>query len=543
MKTPASLPPETGNSNAADYLTRAAERYPSQWALLSSRRMTFSQLQQEVDRCAHGLKRLGITQGCRTILLVKPGLEFFVLIYALFRTGAVPVLIDPGVGVKVMGDSLAKVNAGAFIGIPRAHLLRIIYPGVFKRVKIRATPGQVLSQHSPQGKPYPPCPLQPGDLAAIFFTSGSTGPPKGVIYHQAVLDAQLRYLQSHYQYGPGKINLCTFPLFGFFSISLGMTTVLADMDPAHPASVDPRGIVANIREYGCTDMFCSPMLMERLARYGVEKGVELPSLRRVVTAGAPVRPQLLESFKKLLKQGTELHVSYGATEALPVTDITASQLLRQAGPGVINGDGTCVGRALAGMEIRVIEIGDQPIDSWEKAPQLPAGAIGEIVVKGPVVTHKYLEAPQQEAEAKIYNPPAGGIWHRMGDVGYLDREGRLWFCGRKAQRVVTAAGTLFTVPCEAIFNRHPRVFRSALVGVPTGTAGPRKPVLCVQLEPGDPGRDKKRLINELLEIGAAYPSTRDIKHILFPGSFPVDARHNAKIFREKLARWASRRVK
>jgi acyl-coenzyme A synthetase/AMP-(fatty) acid ligase len=506
--------------------------------------MTFGRLQQEVDRCAHGLKRLGITRGCRTILLVKPGLEFFVLIYALFRIGAVPVLIDPGVGAKVMGDSLAKVNAEAFIGIPRAHLLRIFYPGAFKHVKIRATPGHVLARpRSLQWKPYPPCSTQPGDLAAIFFTSGSTGPPKGVIYHRPMLDAQLRYLHSHYKYGPGEINLCTFPLFGFFSISLGMTTVIADMDPARPASVDPRRIVDNIREYGCTDMFCSPMLMERLARYGVEKGIKLSSLKRVITAGAPVRPQLLESFKKLLNQGAEIHVSYGATEALPVTDITASQLPGQVGPGVINGDGTCVGRPLEGMEIKVIEIGDQPIDSWKEVHQLPAGAIGEIVVKGPVVTRKYLEAPQHEAESKIYNHPGGGIWHRMGDVGYLDREGRLWFCGRKSQRVVTAAGTLFTVPCEAIFNRHPRVFRSALVGVPTGIAGQMKPVLCVQLGPGDPGRDKKKLIGELLEIGAAYPLTRDIKHILFPGSFPVDARHNAKIFREKLARWAARRVK
>jgi olefin beta-lactone synthetase len=191
------------------------------------------------------------------------------------------------------------------------------------------------------------------------------------------------------------------------------------------------------------------------------------------------------------------------------------------------------------MTAAVIPISDGPIPTWDDGLTLPPGHIGEIAVKGPVVTREYFNRPTATELAKMTDHRTGEVWHRMGDLGYRDESGRLWFCGRKAHRVETADGPLYTIPCEAVFNTHPAVFRSALVGVKRG--GRTLPVVCVELEPGGkPDRD--RLRGELLAIARAHMHTRGIETFLVHPAFPVDIRHNAKIFREKLAAWADRRV-
>ena len=174
------------------------------------------------------------------------------------------------------------------------------------------------------------------------------------------------------------------------------------------------------------------------------------------------------------------------------------------------------------------------INSWQDAEQLPSFEIGEIVVQGPVVTRAYDNNPTENSFSKIQDEE-GGFWHRMGDVGYIDDQGRLWFCGRKAHRVFTAAGVMYTITCEAIFNEHPEVKRSALVGV--GKEGEQKPVLIAELEKGSKPADK--IAGELKQLAEANELTRSIETFLFHPSFPVDIRHNAKIFREKLAVWAT----
>jgi acyl-CoA synthetase (AMP-forming)/AMP-acid ligase II len=171
---------------------------------------------------------------------------------------------------------------------------------------------------------------------------------------------------------------------------------------------------------------------------------------------------------------------------------------------------------------------------------LPAGYVGEIVVDGPVVTKEYFNRPQSTALAKILDPDNGRIIHRMGDLGYLDEHGRVWFCGRKSQRVITPSGTLFTIPCEAVFNQHPKVYRSALVGVSKN--GTTHPVLCVEVEKNTKDIDLESLKREILKLGAQRTHTRGIQIVLFHPRFPVDIRHNAKIFREKLASWAARQL-
>ena len=190
----------------------------------------------------------------------------------------------------------------------------------------------------------------------------------------------------------------------------------------------------------------------------------------------------------------------------------------------------------AGHDVAVIAISDEEVDTWSDDLLVPVGTIGEIVVGGPVVSRAYFKREQSTRRAKI-DCGDGTFRHRMGDVGYLDAKGRLWMCGRKSHRVELASETLFTIPCEAIFNTHEAVLRTALVAVVRD--GKTQPLLCVELEQGH--RPSDRLTNELLALGQAHPHTRPIQKILYHPSFPVDVRHNAKIFREKLAAWAQKR--
>jgi len=539
------------NQNLSEHLSLSADRFPSKFALLHPVKMTYQKLQDEVDRYAYGLENAGISRNTRTILMIPPGPEFIILTFALLRVGAILVMIDPGMGAKVMAKALAGVKAEAFIGIPKAFLFKKLYPGAFKTVKISVTVGRrwfwagyrLKDLRSDKAYRYPSVQIKAEDMVALFFTSGSTGPPKGVVFTTAMLNAQIRYLASDFQYRPEEIELCTFPLLGLFSICLGLTLVMADMDTVRPATLNPRKIVANIQQNKCTQMFCSPMVLNRLACYGEKAKVKLPSMKKVITAGAPAAKELLESFRQLLLEDAEIYTPYGATEALPITKITASELLQPNSRSEDHREGICVGYPLKGINIKIIEITDDPLATWEDAHQLPVNAVGEIVVKGAVVSREYLNLPEANASAKIANLKDGDVWHRMGDVGKLDKVGRLWFYGRKSHRVVTPERTLFTIPCEAVFNQHPRVSRSALVGIPDEVNQKQKPVLCVQLRAGDSGHNKKVLIRELLELGATNDMTKLIKHFLFPNYFPVDARHNAKIQREKLALWAKRRIK
>ncbi|MCX7816230.1 MAG: fatty acid CoA ligase family protein [Syntrophales bacterium] len=537
-------------SNISEHLTETARKLACKKAVIcpDGSSFTFQELEEETDRLAYAFERIGITKGVRTIVMVRPSLPFFSITFALFRVGAIPVMIDPGMGKQRLVENLAKVEAGAFIGVPLAHLLRLLYPKKFKSVKVKVTVGRphlwggytLAGLLSEPWRSYKPSFSSPNDMAAIFFTTGSTGPPKGVVYEHGMFDAQVHFLNDHFGYGEDDVDLAAFPLFALFDTVLGMTAVIPDMDPTRPAKADPAVIAQTIERHGCTTMYASPALLENLARYGRERGLRLPRLRRIITAGAPVRPALLEDLHSLLPDDALIHTPYGATEVLPVSDIHSREILEETRTISESGGGICVGKPLKGMQVKIIEITEEPLDSIANARELPSYEIGEICVKGPVVTKEYFRNPEATLKAKMKDYDGVSIWHRMGDVGYLDDRGQLWFCGRKSHRVVTEKGTLFTIPCEAIFNRHPRVRRSALVGV--GPEGRKRPVIIVELHRGDRGLHKDELTAELLELAKSDARTESIETVLYHHSFPVDIRHNAKIFREKLAIWAAKQL-
>ena len=501
---------------------------------------TFGQLQDNTVRYAAALKNGGVAKGQRVMLMVRPSMEFICLTFALFRLGAVVILIDPGMGYRNLRRCIGNVKPDVLIGIPAAHVFSRLFPAPFRTVRTRICVGQsfgllgksLTSLCKGDSQQLPSYVAERDDLAAIIFTTGSTGPPKGVQYTHGIFHAQLELIRDYYGIGPGQVDQPGFPLFALFSIALGAKAVIPDMDPTRPAQVDPEKFIRSIIDYKVSYSFGSPAIWNVVSRYCLDHDIVLP-LEKILMAGAPVPGELIERVVKIIAPGGDIHTPYGATESLPIVSIRGSEILAETWPETKRGKGTCVGLPLPGIDIRIIRPVNGIINSWEDAEPLPLNEIGEIVVRGPVVTGVYDSNPKENAFAKIKD--GSGFWHRMGDMGYLDEKGRLWFCGRKAHRVTTEGGVMYTIPCEAIFNEHPEVKRTALVGV--GKEGAQKPVLIVELAKGHKPAD--RIVQELEKLAAGNELTSSIATFLFHPSFPVDIRHNAKIFREKLAIWAA----
>ena len=380
---------------------------------------------------------------------------------------------------------------------------------------------------------------QANDMAAILFTSGSTGVPKGVIYTHANFTAQVLALKNLYGIQPGEVDLSTFPLFAMFAPAMGMTSIVPDMDFTRPGSVNPERIFSAIEHYQVTTMFGSPALLNRMGRYGEQHHKKLSGLKRVLSAGAPVPAKVIKRIADMLNGHAQVFTPYGATESLPVSSIGSDEILVSTCHETERGKGICVGLPVDNIDLKIIRIADIPIKNWNDDLILDHNVIGEITVKGPHVTRAYYNRESSTEFAKIIDP-AGGFYHRMGDTGYLDEQGRLWFCGRLTHRVVTKNETLFTIPCEGIFNTHPKVFRTALVGIKKHKE--TIPVICVELDQQFINENQEEIKAELLKIGSQFELTRPIQHVLFHSSFPVDIRHNAKIGREKLAVWADKRL-
>jgi acyl-CoA synthetase (AMP-forming)/AMP-acid ligase II len=524
-------------SGVAMRLRAHAEGFPDKPAVVGPDRtvLTFRQLDAVSDGYAAGFRQAGIGKGTKTVLMLRPGPELFTVLFGLLKAGAVPVVVDPGMGIRRMLHCYRAAGAEAFVGVPVAHAVRVLNRRAFKGVRTTVTAGRrwfwggrtlkSLLSHAPA---LPAVPIAADDLLMVGFTTGSTGPAKGVESTHGALDAMVRQVAATHDQSADDVGLVTSPMFGVLHLLVGSTCVLAPVDPTRVADADPATIADLVGRYQVTTMFASPALLDPLSRYLGRTGRRLPTLRCLVSGGAPVSEQVVAA---LHGAGLRVQTTYGATEALPISSIDAATVLRETGAQARDGAGTCVGEPVDGIEVRIVRITDEPMPDWSDTLLAGPGAVGEITIAGPTVSRRYHASPTADAAAKIAD--GNRIWHRTGDLGRLDDAGRIWFCGRKSQRV----GSLYPVQCEGVLNAHPDVYRTALVGADG------RPIVCVEPRAGVPAAEYPRIERELRELAAAQPVTRTLRTFLFHPSFPVDIRHNAKINREYLARWASSRLR
>lgn len=495
---------------------------------------TFFELDSESSAVAHYFSSKGIARGDRVLLMVRPGLDLIRIVFALFRLGAVPIVIDPGMGVKQFTRCVRHSGPKVLVGVRKAIWAGRLFRRSFRNVRIRIPVGGEFKRRiagNDSSSAFPVVDSGSDEPAAILFTSGSTGPAKGVCYTHGMFRTQVEAIRTQYGIEPGEVDLPMLPVFALFNPALGMCTVVPEMNPARPATVSPDKIVRAIQQNGVTNSFGSPALWTKIARYCEVNSTRLPTIRRILIAGAPVSSALMRQMCSIIPNG-EIHTPYGATEALPVSSIEAGEILKDTAARTQRGEGTCVGQALPGMEIRIIEPAEGAIASIDRVNELPPGRVGEIIVKAAWVSQSYDGLREANSRSKI----ADGVsyWHRMGDMGRLDEGGRIWFCGRKAERVLSTSGPMYTDCCEAIFNRHPKVFRSALIDLGGG-----RPGIVIEPEKNHMPRSRRarhEFIKSLKVLASGHALTAPIRHFFFQASFPVDVRHNAKIHRLSLAR-------
>ena len=504
------------------------------------RTVTFAELNRDTDRIAAALIESGVRPGMRLALFVRYGIDFISLVFALCKANVTLVLIDPGMGIRRMLNCLAEIEPDGFVAVPTVHAVRTLLRHRFPKAKHHVTVGKrwfwggLTLDEIRRSSATDFSLITPGenDLAAIIFTSGSTGPPKGVAFTHDMFDTQAREIAERFSIQPGEIDLACFPFFGLFDVTMGVTAVIPKMNPTRPARANPAKIVQAAKQWKITQSFASPALWNRVADYCTKTGHRIDTLRRAVSAGAPVSAKMLAKLKPCIHPEGDIFTPYGATEALPTAVISASEVLSETAAITEQGRGVCVGKKFSSISWKIIGITDAPIARWEDIREMPTGKIGELLVTGRQVTKEYVNRPEANAAAKIRDNE-GRIWHRMGDLGYLDERDRFWFCGRKAHRVVTAERTYYSIPCEAIFNRHQKVYRSALANSPSGM-----PRMFVEPLPGhfpkNPA-EQQQLLDELRELGQSNPLTEAIAEIRLLRSFPVDVRHNVKINRELLS--------
>jgi acyl-CoA synthetase (AMP-forming)/AMP-acid ligase II len=536
------------DSSLAGTLRMRARAHPGSVALIEPagrrtwRRVSFGELDRLADRYAAGLARAGVRQGDRALYLLRPSSDGYAVFYALLRLGAIPVFLDPRMAVRRLLACIQAVRPRVVLAVPALQGLRLLAPRAFASAEVVIASGRVrlpgtrlLRRCLGEANGAPHVTVTRDDPCFLPFTSGATGLAKGVLCTHGMVQAQLELMPEVCGWREGTSVVMCYAPFVPYALADGLAAILPDMDFTRPAAARPERIVEAVTMSGAVCAFASPIVWMRLVRHCETHRVALPTLRQAVAAGAPVPIDLHRRLGAILHPDGDLFTPYGATEAMPLTT-AAGRALGDTWGQSRRGDGTCVGGPLSGVDLRIIRVTDEPIPIWSDSLRVPDGAVGEIVVGSLVVSPAYPDLPEETLRAKIRED--GRVLHRTGDLGRLDARGRLWFCGRKAHRIQTQAGMLAPVPLENIFNQHPGVFRSAVVGV--GPRGRQTPVACLELEPGV--SFTPRLEAELAGLAEGTCFAGRVTRFLPHAGFPVDPRHNSKIRREELANWAARRL-
>ncbi|MEP7763438.1 alpha/beta fold hydrolase [Sanguibacter sp. 25GB23B1] len=520
-------------------------------------------LARRVDEIAAGLSRLGVAHGDRVSLLVPPGADLTAVLYACLRLGAVVVVADAGLGLRGLTRAVRGAQAdhviGALPGLTAARALG--WPG--QKISTTLLPGaaaralgvtcaladvidlgvHTLATESHGGPAALPVPPVASDPAAILFTSGSTGPAKGVVYTHAQLCAIRDALAGHYGIGVGTGLVAGFAPFALLGPALGARSVTPDMDVTSPKTLTAPAVAAAAAAVDATVLFLSPAAIANVVATSGELSKDdyaaLAGVQTFLSAGAPVPEPLLAAVGRLMPNATP-HTPYGMTEGLLMTDNTLEGIrdaARSTG-GTIGAAGVCVGTPVAGVKVRISRLDDAGDATGALAVE--PDVTGEIVVSAPHVKDHYDRLWLTERASRRVEAPsdAGARWHRTGDVGHLDAEGRLWVEGRLAHVVVTADGVVTPVGVEQQVEGVDAVDRAALVGV--GPRGTQQLVVIVETLPAvrRVALADAALAAAVREAVAAGTPGRRVAAVLVVPTLPTDVRHNSKIDRTRLARWA-----
>ena len=498
------------------------------------RSISFADLAADVSRVAAGLVDMGVSQGDRVSLLIPPGINLAVCVYACWRMGAIVVIVDAGLGPKGMGVALKSANPQYMIGIPKAlaaaKVLR--WPGVRicsdvvseTRLRMLGAVGTLDDVRARgEGKRLARGP-EPDADAAVLFTSGSTGPAKGVLYRHRQLQAQRDAIVELYGIKETDRLVAAFGPFALFGPGIGITSAVPDMDTTSPGTLTARALAEAVKAVDATMVFGSPAALRNVVATADEMPTELveamEDVRLLISVGAPVPAEVLRAAVKLMPNA-EAHTPYGMTEVLPVADIALAQIESAGG-----GTGVCVGHPVSGVEVAISALDG----AGEAVGSLTtdAGVVGEVCISARHIRDGYdnLWLTQHAA-----SDPIG--WHRSGDVGHLDAQGRLWVEGRLAHLIRTGSGPVTPIGIEHRVLTLPNVKLAAAVGV--GPAGAQVVVVVVELVEGG---DKASLADESLAAEVRSVVNVDVAAVLVVPRLPTDLRHNSKIDRTRVAAWA-----
>lgn len=531
--------------NIADEFFSTAKNLPNKVAIrFKNESKTFSELENDIHAFANGLSKEGSIKGKKVLVFLRPGLHFPAIVFSLFKVGAIPVFIDPGMGLKNLLQAVKEVAPEILIAEPIVFALRILFKNSFISVTKCYTTGPArFFDVLPLSKLYAQDfketlseSMTPDELCAILFTSGGTGVPKGVEYTHRIFSTQTSLLKQLFNLTSDDIDIPGFPLFSLFALNMGMTSCPPPMNPSKPSKADPKKLVDCINKNAGSFVAGSPAIWEKVADYCIDHKITLPTVKYLVMFGAPVAISLHEKFKSILTKGTT-YTPYGATESLPVACISGNEILAHTAELSLRGNGTCVGKIVPTIEVKIITPSKDAIPDLREVKELTHGEIGEIIVSGDTVTARYYKRSKETARAKIYQTLPSGqirIWHRIGDMGHLDQKGLLWFCGRATHAVELNGTHHYSIPIEAIFNSHRDIKRTALIEhrsegeTQLGIVVERKDHKILR------GKRKTQFEAELFNMAKKHPHTQQVARFFHSKNFPVDVRHNIKIDRLKL---------
>jgi acyl-coenzyme A synthetase/AMP-(fatty) acid ligase len=489
------------------------------------RTISFGDLHTRIENIAAGMAASGIEAGDRIALLVQPGVDLTAILYGLWRRGAIAVVVDAGLGLRGIRTALRSAGpryvVGGFKGLAAARTMglaaQFISVGEAPGIKVALTLDEIEARGAHAPVPDPPAADQP---AAIAFTSGATGPAKGVLYLHGQLQAQREALASLYSITTSDRLVAAFGPFALMGAALGIPSVVPDMNLTAPRTLTAEALAEAVAAVDATMVFASPAALANVAR--TRAGVQsMPGVRLLLSTGAPVPAELLREVLSMFP-AAQAHAPYGMTEVLPVADIGLKEM-----EAVGRGNGTCVGHPVPAVTVRISAL-DEAGDATGPLSEAP-GVTGEVCVQAAHAKQRYDRLWVTERAA---SRDAG--WHRTGDVGHFDADGRLWIEGRLVHVIVTPDGPVTPVGLERRIESIPAVRRAAAVGI--GPRGAQQVVIVVETESARTGLAPDALRDVVREVVQEVP----IPAVLTVSALPVDIRHNSKIDRIRVGRWAER---